>query len=84
VAPPPAAPVATASGQQLPDEAAMTDPDRRLVQTALARLGYYGIKVDGVFGTETRAEIRRFQHEIGSETTGRITAEQATRLVNSR
>jgi hypothetical protein len=84
VAPPPAAPVATASGQQLPDEAAMTDPDRRLVQTALARLGYYGIKVDGVFGTETRAAIRRFQHEIGSETTGRITAEQATRLVNSR
>jgi peptidoglycan hydrolase-like protein with peptidoglycan-binding domain len=62
----------------------MTDAQRRQVQTALAHLGYYGIQVDGVFGSETRAAIRRYQHEIGRETTGRITADEATRLVNSR
>ena len=81
---PPAAPVAAIPAQRLPDETLMTDAERRQVQTALARLGYYGIQVDGVFGPETRAAIRRYQHEIGSETTGRITADEATRLVNGR
>jgi peptidoglycan hydrolase-like protein with peptidoglycan-binding domain len=68
----------------LPDETQMTDPDRRKVQSALVRLGYYDHAVDGLFGAETRAAIRRYQHEIGVETTGRLTADQATRLVNSR
>jgi hypothetical protein len=84
VTPTPAAPVAAVPTEKLPDEALMSDADRRQVQTALARLGYYSIQIDGVFGPETRAAIRRYQHEIGGETTGRITAEQATRLVNSR
>jgi hypothetical protein len=81
---PPPAPVAAVPSERMPDEALMTDTQRRQVQTALARLGYYGSQVDGVFGPETRAAIRRFQHEVGSETTGRITADEATRLVNSR
>jgi hypothetical protein len=81
---PPSAPVAAVPSERMPDEAVMTDAQRRQVQTALARLGYYGSQVDGLFGPETRAAIRRFQHEIGSETTGRITADEATRLVNSR
>jgi hypothetical protein len=81
---PPTAPSAAVPAEKMPDEAAMTDAERRRVQTALARLGYYAIPVDGVFGPETRAAIRRYQHEIGSETTGRITADEATRLVNSR
>jgi peptidoglycan hydrolase-like protein with peptidoglycan-binding domain len=59
----------------------MTDADRRRVQTTLARLGYYDGQVDGIFGPDTRAAIRRFQHEIHGEMTGRLTAEQATRLV---
>ncbi len=49
---------------KLPDEPAMSDAERRKVQTALARLGYYAIQVDGIFGPETRAAIRRYQHEI--------------------
>jgi peptidoglycan hydrolase-like protein with peptidoglycan-binding domain len=65
----------------LPDEGAMTDSERRRMQEALARIGYYGGRVDGLFGPETRAAIRRFQHEIGVETTGVITGEQAARLV---
>jgi len=66
--------------KEFPDEAAMTERDRTLVQEALARLGYYGARVDGRFGPETRAAIRRFQHEIGVEMTGRLTGEQAGRL----
>ena len=59
----------------------MTDADRRRVQTALVRLGYYDGQVDGIFGPDTRAAIRRYQHELGAAMTGRLTAEQATRLV---
>ena len=50
----------------LPDEAQMTDPDRRKVQIALVRLGYYDHAGGWLFGPETRAAIRRYQHEIGS------------------
>ncbi len=81
VAAPPGAPEAVPSQAALPDETAMTDADRRRVQTTLARLGYYDGQVDGIFGPDTRAAIRRFQHEIHGEMTGRLTAEQATRLV---
>jgi hypothetical protein len=69
---------------QLPDDAQMTDADRRKVQGVLLRLGYYDLPVDGVFGPETRAAIRRYQHEIGAEMTGRLTALQASRLVSTR
>ena len=84
VAPLVAAPVATAPPVQMPDDAQMTEFDRRQVQDSLLRLGYYDRAVDAIFGPETRAAIRRYQHEIGGEMTGRLTAEQATRLVNSR
>jgi peptidoglycan hydrolase-like protein with peptidoglycan-binding domain len=47
----------------------------------LARLGYYAGTPDGVYGPETRAAMRRFQHEIGAEQTGRLTGEQAAQLI---
>jgi len=84
VAPQVAAPVAVAPQAPMPEEARMTEFDRRQVQDALRRLGYYDSVVDALFGPETRAAIRRYQHEIGSEMTGNLTADQATRLVNSR
>ncbi len=59
----------------------MTVGERRRVQEALARLGYYAGEIDGLFGPETRAAIRRFQHEIGVEMTGVITGAQAARLL---
>jgi hypothetical protein len=79
---PPAQPAAarSAPAAALPDEAQMTDADRRRVQTALARLGYYDGQVDGIFGSDTRAAIRRFQHELHANMTGVLTADQATRL----
>jgi peptidoglycan hydrolase-like protein with peptidoglycan-binding domain len=60
----------------------MTETQRRQVQSALGRLGYYGAQPDGVFGPETRAAIRRWQHELHAPMTGHLTASEATRLVN--
>lgn len=84
VVPPVATPVAVAPQAPMPEELRMSEFDRRQVQDALRRLGYYDSVVDALFGPETRAAIRRYQHEIGSEMTGYLTADQATRLVNSR
>ncbi|MBN9563766.1 MAG: peptidoglycan-binding protein [Alphaproteobacteria bacterium] len=83
--PAPAAPAAAAPTPPPPtagpDEAHMTDADRRRIQDALLRLGYYDGRVDGIFGPDTRAAIRRFQHEIGAEMSGHITPEQSGRLL---
>lgn len=62
----------------------MTLDDRRRVQEALRNLGYYSLPVDGVFGPETRAAIRKYQMQLMAEPTGRLTAEQATLLVSRR
>ena len=75
----PSAPPATAE----PAEASMSEADRRQVQEALHRLDYYHGPVDGIFGPLTRAAIRRFQHDIGAEITGYLTAEEASRLVRT-
>ena len=59
----------------------MSKANRRQVQEALHRLDYYKGPVDGIFGRLTRAAIRRFQHEIGADVTGHLSAEEANRLV---
>jgi len=69
--------------QRMADEEQMSEQDRRLVQVKLATLGYYIGRIDANFGPETRAAIRRYQFEIKAEMTGRLTAEQATKLVDS-
>jgi len=76
---PPAAPAAAT----MPLEAGMSRADRLRVQETLRRLGYYQGQADGIFGPLTRAAIRRFQSEIGATSTGRLTAEEASRLVNT-
>lgn len=82
--PPPAAPAPAPPPQQaMVDEDRMSDQDRRQVQLMLATMGYYSGRIDATFGPETRAAIRRYQFEIKAEMTGRLTAEQATKLVNS-
>jgi len=62
----------------------MSDAERRQVQEALRRLNLHSGPVDGIFGPQTRAAIRRFQRDIGAQTTGSLTAEQANRLVANR
>ena len=81
--PPAAAPAPPPPQQVMVDEDRMSDQDRRQVQVMLATLGYYSGRIDATFGPETRAAIRRYQFEIKAEMTGRLTAEQATKLVNS-
>jgi Putative peptidoglycan binding domain/Caspase domain len=85
VPPPAAPPVAPAQPAApaiaMPEEAQYSEVDRRRVQAALRELGYYDGDVDGVFGPETRAAIRRYQHEIGAPMTGTLTPGDATRLV---
>jgi Putative peptidoglycan binding domain/Caspase domain len=89
IAPPPPAPLPQPSFKPPPqlhvmvDEDQMSEGDRRQVQTVLANIGYYSGRIDGAFGPETRAAIRRYQFEIKAELTGRLTAEQATKLVNN-
>ncbi len=68
----------------MPAEENMTEADRRRIQTVLTQLGYYDGKVDGVFGPDTRAAIRRYQHELGATMTGRLTTEQASKLAASK
>ncbi len=79
---PPAPP--RAQSELLPDEGLMTEFHRRTVQSALNTLGYYSFAVDGKFGPETRAAIRRFQHEIRVEMTGHLTSAEANRLIGNR
>ena len=76
-------PAAPPSRAAMADEDQMSDQDRRRVQALLATMGYYSGRIDGTFGPETRAAIRRYQFEIKADLTGRLNAEQATRLVNS-
>jgi peptidoglycan hydrolase-like protein with peptidoglycan-binding domain len=54
---------------------------KRLIQWVLADMGYYSGQIDGKFGRETRAAIRRYQFGIKDEVTGRLTADQATTLL---
>jgi hypothetical protein len=53
---------------------------RRAIQAALARLGYYDGPLDGLFGPDTHAAIRRYQFEIKAPMTGTLSAAQAERL----
>jgi peptidoglycan hydrolase-like protein with peptidoglycan-binding domain len=68
----------------MPDEVAMSAANRQQVQDALRRLNYYTGPSDGIFGPLTRTAIRRFQHDIGADATGYLTAEQANHLVATR
>lgn len=81
--PPPQAPAPPPISQAtpMPDDAALTEAQRKRVQIALAGLGYYDGRLDGVFGPDTRAAIRRWQHEKAAEMTGRLTGAQASELV---
>jgi Putative peptidoglycan binding domain/Caspase domain len=72
---------ASATPQSVPEQMKLSAQDKRLIQTILADMGYYAGQVDGRFGPETRAAVRRYQFEIKADVTGRLTADQASRLL---
>ncbi|MBV9749948.1 MAG: peptidoglycan-binding protein, partial [Acetobacteraceae bacterium] len=78
--PQPQPPPATPPALQL-DEDRLGDAARRQVQAQLKRLGYYPGQIDGVFGPDTRAAIRRFQFELGADMSGRLTPAEIARLL---
>jgi peptidoglycan hydrolase-like protein with peptidoglycan-binding domain len=67
----------------MPSEDKMPIANRRQVQEALHRLGYYDGPMDGIFGPLTRGAIRRFQESVGQKGTGRLTQAEASRLVST-
>lgn len=77
----PAASAAPSAPAMSLDESSMSDAERRRVQIGLAQLGYYDGRIDGVFGPETRAAIRRYQHELKADMTGTLLPDQTARLL---
>jgi|GEM_PF-2023187 len=57
---------------------------RRRVQEALTRMGFYGGRIDGVFGVGVRTAIRRYQDVLGTDETGFLTREEMDRLLTGR
>ena len=83
----PPQPAANASSQAPPPARIVVQPptlereDKRLIQTILAQMGYYAGQIDGKFGPETQAAVRRYQLEINVDATGRLTTEQVIKLL---
>ena len=78
----PAPPSSTALAAAIPAEDKMNARNRRQVQQALQRLGYYEGPLDELFGPATRSAIRRFQESIGAQATGRLNETEASRLAS--
>ena len=55
----------------------MTEADRRQIQSALLRLVIMTCRSTACSAPDTRAAIRRFQHEIGADMSGTITPPQS-------
>ncbi len=83
--PPPA--VTAAPAAALPGVAVSAAPavlsqgERRRVQLALQRLGYFHGRVNGTIGADSAAAIRTYQAEAGVAPTGQLTADQLTHLL---
>ena len=80
-------PAAHASSEARPparivvQQPALEREDKRLIQAVLAHMGYYAGQIDGKFGPETQAAVRRYQLEINVDATGRLTTEQVIKLL---
>ena len=56
----------------MPDEDKMSEANRRQVQEALHRLGYYDGPIDGILGSMTREAIAAYQADNGLAITSAI------------
>lgn len=62
-------------------EAALSEDDRKLLQTALGWYGYYAGAIDGAIGPGTRKSMAAWQEAMGLEPTGTLTSRQRATLV---
>jgi peptidoglycan hydrolase-like protein with peptidoglycan-binding domain len=76
-----ASPLAPPSARIVVQPPTLSREDKRLIQTILTQMGYNAGQIDGKFGPETQAAIRRYQLEINVDATGRLTSEQVTKLL---
>lgn len=74
-------PAATTPATPAPSALGLTELDRRRVQLALQRLGYFNGKVTGAYNADSVAAIRRYQRDLGFAATGKLTADQAAQLL---
>jgi hypothetical protein len=78
LSPPAPSPAVTTPPRPPVDPATVTG--RRTIQSDLRRLGYYAGPVDGIFGADSQAAMRRLQHELGAPLTGNLSPDQITQL----
>lgn len=64
-------------------EAALSDPQREELQTALQWFGFYSAAIDGAFGSGTRAAMAAWQEANAQEATGILTTAQRSMLVSA-
>lgn len=64
-------------------EAALTEDERKMLQTALGWYGHYQGQPDGAFGKGTRASMAAWQEAMGFEPTGVLTTRQRATLVGN-
>ncbi|MCB6178717.1 serine protease [Rhodobacter sp. Har01] len=62
-------------------EAALTEDDRKLLQTALQWFGFYAGGIDGAIGPGSRKSMAAWQESLGLEPTGVLTTRQRATLV---
>ena len=60
--------------------AATTTAENRTIQTKLKRWGYYFGNVDGIYGSQTRAAVRKFQQKNGLAVDGIVGPNTAAAL----
>jgi S1-C subfamily serine protease/peptidoglycan hydrolase-like protein with peptidoglycan-binding domain len=64
-------------------EAALSRPDKELLQVAMQWAGVYDGGIDGAFGPGTRAAMSAWQSSRGYEPTGVLTARQRAELIGA-
>ena len=61
-------------------DAATTTAENRTIQTKLKRWGYYFGNVDGIYGSQTKAAVRKFQQKNGLAVDGIVGPKTAAAL----
>ncbi len=62
---------------------ALNRADKKGVQLALSRAGFYGGAADGLFGPKTRSAIKDYQKSLGQDRTGRLDSIQMSSLLQA-